>query len=212
MYIVIHRQICFVLSELISVDRQARFPKLGSKPGWFKRQSKILPLGRQSQRSKFKRLWITIVIVYIYPLNGYRELDSFEEPCIYANGNTITSFARELNPTEVGEYIYIYIIHNIHKHTNFGYVCVYVLTIVYANECLKYAFIRDPNYSCVCIIYIYIYIYVCIYCHLQTDCFVVSQLFSVARRVGRLKLGSKPAQLFSRISIRPLGQQAYHVG
>ena len=26
-----------------------------------------------------------------------------------ANGNTITSFARELNPTGVGEYIYIYI-------------------------------------------------------------------------------------------------------
>ena len=25
------------------------------------------------------------------------------------------------------------------------------------------------------------------------DCFVVSQLFSVARHVGRLKLGSKPA-------------------
>ena len=28
---------------------------------------------------------------------------------INANGNTITSFARELNPTGVGEYIYIYI-------------------------------------------------------------------------------------------------------
>ena len=40
-YIVILRQICFILSELI---RQARFPKLGSKPGWLKRQSKILPL------------------------------------------------------------------------------------------------------------------------------------------------------------------------
>ena len=43
-YIVIHRQTCFVLSELISVARQTRFPELGSKPGWFKRQSKILPL------------------------------------------------------------------------------------------------------------------------------------------------------------------------
>ena len=28
--------------------------------------------------------------------------------------------------------------------------------------------------------------------HPQTVCFVVSQLFSVARHVGRLKLGSKP--------------------
>ena len=33
MYIGIHRQICFVLSELFSVARLARFPKLGSKPG-----------------------------------------------------------------------------------------------------------------------------------------------------------------------------------
>ncbi len=41
---------------------------------------------------------------------------------------------------------------------------------------------------------------------------VVSQLFSVARHVGRLKLGSKSAQLYVRLSIRALGQQAYHVG
>ena len=43
-------------------------------------------------------------------------------------------------------------------------------------------------------LYINIYIYINIYCHPQTDCFVVSQLFSVARHVGRLKLGSKSAQ------------------
>ena len=66
----------------------------------------------RSIRRKFKRLWITIVIVYINPLNGYRELHLYEEPCIYANGNTITSFARELNPTGVREYIYIYIVIN----------------------------------------------------------------------------------------------------
>ena len=46
-YIVIHGQICFVLSELISVARQARFPKLGSKPGWLKCQSKILTLSHE---------------------------------------------------------------------------------------------------------------------------------------------------------------------
>ena len=34
-------------------------------------------------------------------------------------------------------------------------------------------------------------VYVHIYCHSQTDCFVVSQLFSVARLVGGLKPGSK---------------------
>ena len=42
--IVIHRQICFVLSELISVARHISFPLLGSKPGWLKRQSKRLTL------------------------------------------------------------------------------------------------------------------------------------------------------------------------
>ena len=39
-----------------------------------------------------------------------------------------------------------------------------------------------------------------IYSHPQTDCFVVSQLFSVARHVGHLKLGSKPAQLYVRLA------------
>ena len=37
-YIVIHRQICFVLSELFSLARYARFPKLGSKPGWLSQE------------------------------------------------------------------------------------------------------------------------------------------------------------------------------
>ena len=44
---------------------------------------------------------------------------------------------------------------------------------------------------CVCI---YIYIYV-IYSHPQTDCFVLSELFSVARHAGSSKPGSKPVQL-----------------
>ena len=56
------------------------------------------------------------------------------------------------------------------------------------------------------------HIYIYIYCHPQTDCFVVSQLFHVARHVGRLKLGLKPAQLYIWLRIRPLGQQAYHLG
>ena len=57
---------------------------------------------------------------------------------------------------------------------------------------------------CVCVC-------VCV-CDPQTECFVVSQLFSEARHVGRLKLGSKHAQLYVRLSIRLLGQQACHVG
>ena len=53
-------------------------------------------------------------------------------------------------------------------------------------------------------------LYIYIYCHPQTDCFVLSELFSVARHVGHSKPGSKPIQLYVRLSLRPLGQQAYH--
>ena len=55
------------------------------------------------------------------------------------------------------------------------------------------------------------YIYIYIYCHPKTDCFVLSEVFSVARHVGRLKSGSKPIQLYIRLSLRLLGQQVYHV-
>ena len=55
------------------------------------------------------------------------------------------------------------------------------------------------------------YIYIYIYYHWQTDCFVVSQLFNVARHVGRLKLGLKPAQFYVRLSIIPFSQQTNHV-
>ena len=50
-----------------------------------------------------------------------------------------------------------------------------------------------------------------IYCHPQTDCFVVSQLFSVARHLRCLKLGSKPAQLYVRLSIMLHSQHVNHV-
>ena len=38
--------------------------------------------------------------------------------------------------------------------------------------------------------------------HPQTDCFVLSELFIVA---GYSKPGSKPVQLYVRLSLRPLG-------
>ena len=64
--------------------------------------------------------------------------------------------------------------------------------------------------------YIYIYIYICVcvcVCgHPQTDCFVLSELFIVARHAGRSKPGSKPVQLYVRLNLRPLGHQADHVG
>ena len=46
-YIVIRRQTCFVQSKLFSVARQA-----GSKPGWLKRQSKILPLSHEETSTR----------------------------------------------------------------------------------------------------------------------------------------------------------------
>ena len=54
--------------------------------------------------------------------------------------------------------------------------------------------------------------YIYIYCHPQTDCFVLSELFSVARHAGRSKPGSKPVQLYVRLSFRPFGHKADHVG
>ena len=56
-----------------------------------------------------------------------------------------------------------------------------------------------------------LYIYVYIYRYPQTDCFLLSELFSVARHIGRSKPVSKPIQLYVRLSLRPLAQQAYHV-
>ena len=47
--------------------------------------------------------------------------------------------------------------------------------------------------------------------HLQTDCFVVSRIFSVTRCVRRFKLGLKPAQIYVRLSIIPLSPQLTYV-
>ena len=59
---------------------------------------------------------------------------------------------------------------------------------------------------------VYIYIYIYIYSHPQTDCFIRSELFSVAGHAGRSKPRSKPVQLYVRLYYRPLGHQADHVG
>ena len=44
----------------------------------------------------------------------------------------------------------------------------------------------------------------CVYCHPYTDCFLVSQLFSVTRHARRFKLGSKPASRYARHGILQL--------
>ncbi len=124
-YIVIHRQICFVLSELFSVVRQARFPKLGLKPGWLKWQSKILPLSHEETSASEGNLngyvsqWCVCFFVLFYiPLNGYRELDSYEEPSIY-----------------IYIYIYMYIYIYIYIYI-YVCVCVCVWLCVYISLCM----------------------------------------------------------------------------
>ena len=57
----------------------------------------------------------------------------------------------------------------------------------------------------------HICIYIYIYCHPQTDCFVVSQLFSVASHIGRFKRGLKPAKIYVKLSIILLSYQTTYV-
>ena len=59
--------------------------------------------------------------------------------------------------------------------------------IIALSERHKYA---SPFFHKHCLIYMYIY------SHPQTDCFVLSELFCVARHVERSKPGSKPIQLY----------------
>ena len=60
---------------------------------------------KPAQAKEIYTLMYHICFVCIYPFNGYRALYSFEEPC-FMLVVTITSLARELNPTGVGEHIY----------------------------------------------------------------------------------------------------------
>ena len=77
----------------------------------------------------------------------------------------------------IGKYIYIFI---------YIRVCVCVCALTRYKSTHKYKWYTHPLNR------IYIYLYT----HPQTLCFVVSQLFNVARQVWRLKLASKPAQLY----------------
>ena len=63
------------------------------------------------------------------------------------------------------------------------YVCIKKIDICsYIYVLIHTSFYKYANTYISLSLYIYIYIY--IYCHPQTDCFIVSQLFSVARHVG----------------------------
>ena len=67
--------------------------------------STIQPRGNLRKRRKFKRFCITIVFVYIYPLNGYQELDSYVESCIMLVANHLLHW---LESSTLYIYIYIY--------------------------------------------------------------------------------------------------------
>ena len=74
----------------------------------------------------------------------------------------------------VGLYWYIYIYIYIYVYT---YIHMYTHTYIYVHthtHTFRYAYTRMYTY-------VYSFIYICTYCHPQTYCFVVSQLFSVAR-------------------------------
>ena len=65
-YIVIHS--LFRSSELFNGARQAKFPKLGSRPGWLKSQSKILPLNHEENRESEGNLnaYISHLFLFTY--------------------------------------------------------------------------------------------------------------------------------------------------
>ena len=91
-------------------------------------------------------------------------------------------------------------------------VCVLVWFRILLNVCLEMLCVCA--WSCglkytgkyiLLTIFVCLYIYIYIYSHPQSHCFVLSELFSVARHAGRSKPGSKPVQLYVRLSFRPLG-------
>ena len=71
-------------------------------------------------------------------------------------------------------------------------------------------YIIKVDHHCKCL-HLSIYISIYLNSHSQTDCFVLSQFFNVARHAGCFKLGSKPAQLYVRLSILPLSHRMTYV-
>ena len=81
--------------------------KLGSKPDWLIRERNILPHSCEEisvSEGIFKHFFFTFCFVYAYPFNGYRELNSFEEPCL-TRAKTVTFIDRKINPSGMGEHI-----------------------------------------------------------------------------------------------------------
>ena len=100
-HIVIHRQICFVLSKLFSVVRQVWFPKLGSKPGWLKRQSKILPLSHEETSASEGNLnaYVSQLFLFTYIRLTATENSIHMKSLALRLWQPFTSLAREHSPT-----------------------------------------------------------------------------------------------------------------
>ena len=97
---------------------------------------------------------------------------------------------KHFSPVDSGTpFIYIYI----YPHKTFS-IYIYLQSLVWIIYILS---TQDLEY---------------IYSHPQKDCFVLSELFSVARHAGHSKPGWKPVQLYVRLCFRPLVHQADQFG
>ena len=94
--------------------------------------------------------------------------------------------------------IVIFIIVKIHKTISnesvvswlIGHSFILGFILLYWPEWSTFLIFEKKVFTSICLFH-YIYIYIYIHCHPQTDCFVESQLYSVARHVWRLNPGSK---------------------
>ena len=128
---------CFVISQLFSMARDARFSKLGSKPGQLYVRLSIIPLSQQANHvsSGIIRHYVVAFVCLLFYLTGYQSAQFIRRALYYASGRR-------------------------------KFLC----------QSAQPPWREDR-----------------IYCHPRTDCFVVSQLISVARHAGRFKQGSKHA-------------------
>ena len=138
--VVIPRQ-TFVVSQLFSVARHARFSKLGSKPGWLIRQPKILPHSYEETRVSEGILngYVSLLFCFTYiPLTSTENSNSFVKPCL-TRVATVTSFARKLNPTRVEEHILsstdCFVVSQLFSVTRLSNICleakIYILAVYF---------------------------------------------------------------------------------
>ena len=100
------------------------FGRWDRNPGDSNANLRPLPLSHEETSSNevnFKGLWITITIVYIHPLNGYWELNSYMKSLAYTL--MATRLLHSLESSTL--YIYIYTYMHIHSHI-YIYIYIYI--------------------------------------------------------------------------------------